>query len=76
MLTGGIGENSLPIRDGICRGIARLGATFDAARNEATIKGKIGPITTDDSELPVLIVPTNEELMIARDTKTVVAQAD
>ncbi len=76
VLTGGIGENSLPIREGVCRGIARLGAKFDAARNDATVKGKIGPITTDDSELPVLIVPTNEELMIARDTKTVVAQAN
>ncbi len=72
VLTGGIGENSQPIRAKVCQGLGRLGVKFDPRRNETTIRGKLGPITTDDSALPVLIVPTNEELMIARDTRALV----
>ena len=72
VLTGGIGENSVPVRSAICTGLARLGAVGDPARNAVTIGGQAGPITTNDSPLPVWIVPTNEELMIARDTAQVV----
>ncbi|NLW87442.1 MAG: acetate kinase [Planctomycetes bacterium] len=68
VLTGGIGENSLPVRHRICLGLERLGAKIDPARNESLPSGTPGPITTDDSALPVWVVPTNEELMIARDT--------
>ena len=68
VLTGGIGENSLPIREGICRQLGRLGASFDPARNQQMVHGQAGPITSDGSTLPVWVVPTNEELMIARDT--------
>jgi len=73
VLTGGIGENSVPIREAICKQLVRLGATFDPARNAATVAGRAGPITSDGSALPVWVVPTNEELMIARDTKLAVA---
>ncbi|HUT59907.1 MAG TPA: acetate kinase [Phycisphaerae bacterium] len=73
VLTGGIGENSVPIRAEICSGLARLGARPDRQRNERTVAGAAGPITTDDSPLPVWVVPTNEELMIARDTACIVA---
>jgi acetate kinase len=52
--------------------LSSLGAALDEDRNQSTIRGKEGPITTDDSQLPVLIVPTNEELMIARDTRRLV----
>ena len=48
--------------------LERLGAKIDPARNESLPSGTPGPITTDDSALPVWVVPTNEELMIARDT--------
>ncbi len=72
VLTGGIGENSQPVRAGVVQGLARLGAKLDPNANEKTIRGKTGPITTEDSDLPVWIVPTNEELMIARDTAEVV----
>lgn len=75
ILTGGIGENSFPVRERICLSLARLGVVFDPERNEETIDGRSGPITTDDSALPVWVVATNEELMIARDTKTVVERA-
>jgi len=74
VLTGGIGENSLPVRAAICTGLQRLGVIGDDQRNLATTGGQPGPITTDASPLPVWIVPTNEELMIARDTARLVAQ--
>jgi len=73
VLTGGIGENSRPVRRGICESLAGLGVVADEDRNQATIRGKTGPITSDDSPLGVWVVPTNEELMIARDTQAVIA---
>ncbi len=73
VLTGGIGENSRPIRQGICEGLFRLGAVLDRGRNDEIAGGKSGPITTDASALSVWVVPTNEELMIARDTQRLVA---
>ena len=73
VLTGGIGENSLVIRSAICDGLRRLGAVLDDARNRATVGGRTGPITTDASLLPVWVVATNEELMIARDTQRLVS---
>jgi len=75
VLTGGIGENSVPIRSRICMQLERLGAEFAPAKNEATTGGKAGAITTDGSKLAVWVVPTNEELMIARDTKKAVEKA-
>ncbi len=72
VLTGGIGENSLPIRRRICQGLRRLGAVADEERNKIIVGGKTGPITTDDSPLPVWVIPTDEELMIARETQAVV----
>ena len=72
MLTGGIGENSRTIRRAICEGLSGLGAVLDPARNDEIGDGKAGPITTDSSALSVWVVPTNEELMIARDTQRLV----
>lgn len=74
VLTGGIGENSLPIRERLCTGLANLGVTTDVDRNHAMSGGKAGPITANGSELPVWVIPTDEELMIARDTRRLVAQ--
>ncbi len=72
VLTGGIGENAVPVRRAICAGLARLGAVGDESRNATTIGGQAGPITTDASAVRVWVVPTNEELMIARDTAEIV----
>ncbi len=72
VLTGGIGENSTPIRSGLCDALRNLGVQGDPARNNATIRGATGPITADGSRVPLLVVPTNEELMIARDTREIV----
>jgi acetate kinase len=74
VFTGGIGENSVPVRRMVCRYLARLGATLDESRNRAAVGGKAGPITADGSPLPVWVIPTNEELMIARDTAAIVGQ--
>jgi len=75
VLTGGIGENSVPVRSRLCRRLAGLGAICDEARNAAATAGRAGAITTDASPLSVWVVPTDEELMIARDTAAVVAAA-
>jgi acetate kinase len=75
VLTGGVGENSLPVRRMICEGLQRLGAAPDAARNQACIGGKAGLITSDGSALKVMVIPTDEELMIARDTRAIVEKA-
>lgn len=71
-LTGGIGENSVEIRRRICQYLRPLGVVLDDARNRQTVRGQAGPITADGSRLAVWVVPTNEELMIARDTKEIV----
>jgi len=74
VLTGGIGENSVPVREKICGGLGRLGARLDRARNGSTTGGAAGPITADGSGLQVWVIPTDEELMIARDTRAIVDQ--
>ncbi|MBI5722394.1 MAG: acetate kinase [Planctomycetes bacterium] len=72
VLTGGIGENSVPVRAMIVDQLARLGARLDEARNGQTVNGRAGQITADGSALGVWVIPTNEELMIARDTKRII----
>lgn len=73
VLTGGIGENSSPVRARVCRMLSGLGVRLDTDRNERTVGGQCGPITADDSDLSVWVIPTNEELMIARDTRDLIA---
>ena len=73
VLTGGIGENAVPIRRRLCRRLHRLGARCDDARNRDTVGGQAGPITADGAALPVWVIPTDEELLIARDTRDLVA---
>jgi acetate kinase len=65
VLTGGIGENAAPIRARICRDPAWLGLELDTVANENG-----GPrISTSTSRVAAWVVPTNEELMIARHTR-------
>lgn len=75
IFTGGIGENSAPVRQRICNGLEHLGLTLDDKRNAAITGGSIGEITTDASSLKALVIPTNEELLIARDTVRVIVDA-
>jgi acetate kinase len=65
---GGIGENSSEIRKRICDGLEYLGLAIDPKTNTETVNGKEGIISTKDSKLKAYVIPTNEELLIARDT--------
>jgi acetate kinase len=67
VFTGGIGENSPEIRAQICAGMEWAGIALDADRNQKTV-GKEGLISSDSSKLAVYAIPTDEELLIARDT--------
>jgi acetate kinase len=67
VFTGGIGENSADIRAQICTGLDWLGLKLDPAKNDQA-NGKEFRITTDDSRLHAFVIPTDEELLIARDT--------
>ena len=64
--TGGIGENSPEVREASLSGLGFMGLQLDLARN-AEIRGREGLITSDDSTVRALVVPTNEEKTIARD---------
>jgi acetate kinase len=68
VMTGGIGENSYKVRGMICDGLSRLGVIGDPQANAETVGGLSGPITCEASTLPVWVIPTNEEVMIARET--------
>jgi len=71
VFTGGIGENSPVIRAEASEGLCELGIEIDPARNAAVV-GKEAEISTDNSRIRVMVIPTNEELLIARDTFRVV----
>ena len=66
VLTGGIGENSTEVRERILKRLGALGIKLDRAANK--VRGEQKVISTKDSKIPVVVIPTNEELMIARDT--------
>ena len=71
LFTGGIGENSDDLRADVCHNMEYLGIKLDDSVNEG-LRGKLARISTPDSKVEVWVVPTNEELLIARDTKTLV----
>jgi acetate kinase len=68
IFTGGIGENSPEVRAHICDGLQWLGLEVDPARNEAHTQGREGAISSEGSRLAAYVIPTDEELLIARDT--------
>ena len=71
VFTGGIGENAASIRAQICRGLERIGLNLDSGLNESASDGQAAEITTAESRLAAFVIPTNEELLIARDTARV-----
>lgn len=73
VFTGGIGENSAEVRSRVCEGLAWAGVEVDDGRNTALAGGREGIFTTDGSRLPAWVIPTDEELLIARDTYRVLA---
>jgi acetate kinase len=68
IFTGGIGENACDVRHDACINMEFLGIDFDSDKNAGT-RGKFEKITKEGSRVNVWVVPTNEELLIARDTK-------
>lgn len=70
VFTGGIGENSVKVRNDVCSDLEFLGIKLDDERNENPVGNAI--LTTDDSTTKVLRIPTNEELVIAMDTEQIV----
>jgi acetate kinase len=75
VFTGGIGENSYEVRARICRDMDFLGICLDEAKNQAAVGGKEGDVAADASRVRVFVIPTNEELLIARDTVRCVRNA-
>lgn len=72
IMTGGIGENSTEVRERILKRLGALGIKVDRAANK--VRGEQKVISTKDSKIPVVVIPTNEELMIARDTVRVLGK--
>lgn len=72
VFTGGIGENTIDLRADVCNNLGYLGVELDAEANEIMRRGKEGEISTANSKVKVYVLPTNEELVIARDTKAIV----
>ncbi|MDX2029031.1 MAG: acetate kinase [Blastocatellia bacterium] len=68
VFTGGIGENSHEIRARICRGLEWCGLQLDETANAALVQGREGMLSAFDSRLKAYVIPTDEELLIARDT--------
>ncbi|MBO4621038.1 MAG: acetate kinase [Paludibacteraceae bacterium] len=71
VFTAGVGENQTSMRSEACKGLEFMGVKLDEAKN-ATIRGKEAIISTPDSKVTVVVIPTDEELMIASDTQALV----
>jgi acetate kinase len=69
VFTAGLGENSITMRDKICNGLEYLGTRIDPVKNN--IRGKAAEISVDGAKVKIFVIPTNEELVIARDTKQI-----
>lgn len=72
IFTAGIGENQASHRIGVCNYFKYLGVEIDEKLNNEMILGKEGKISTSNSKIDIFVIPTNEELVIARDTKNIV----
>ena len=72
VFTGGIGENAEDMRATVCDGLSYLGIEIDKPYNSTLVKGAEGEISTENSKVRVFVLPTNEELLIARDTRDIV----
>lgn len=70
VFTGGVGENQTKTRENICRHLNYLGVTFDAEANK--VRGEEVTVSGADSRVKVVVIPTDEEMMIAEDTAEIV----
>ena len=71
VFTAGVGENQTGMREAACEGLEFMGIKIDKAVN-ATVRGKEAVISAPDSKVKVVVIPTDEELMIATDTMALV----
>ena len=72
VFTGGIGENGARIRNSVASDMEFLGIKLDKKLNESAPGGSFAEVSAKDSKVAVLVIPTNEELVIARETKEIV----
>jgi len=70
VFTAGVGENNAEGREMIMEGLENFGAIIDPEKNK--VRGKEAVVSTDDAKIKVLVIPTNEELMIAKETMALV----
>ncbi len=73
LFTGGIGENAWEVREGVCEDMGFFGIKLDRELNK-TVRGELKKISAPDSRVEVWVVPTNEELLIARDTLAMISK--
>jgi len=71
IFTGGIGENDVETRGNICKNLGFIGAELDFPKHDG-LRGKEAIISTESSKVKIMVIPTNEELVIARDTKEII----
>ncbi len=69
VFTGGVGENQASCRSGACEGLEYMGVKLDLEKNK--VRGEEAVISADDSKVKVVVIPTDEELMIASDTMAI-----
>ncbi len=74
VFTGGVGENQATARWGACQGLEFMGVKLDAEKNR--VRGEEKVISTDDSRVKVVVIPTDEELMIATDTLAILEHGE
>ncbi len=72
LFTGGIGENAADVREGVCKDMEFFGIKIDPELNKT--RGELKKISAPDSKVEVWVVPTNEELLIARDTLELISK--
>ena len=72
VFTAGLGENQASHRQVVCDNLSYMGVKIDKELNNMMVAGKEGKISTPDSNIDVYVIPTNEELLIARDTQDIV----
>ncbi len=70
VFTGGVGENQIKIREGICNQLAFMGVEIDPEKNNVRSEEKL--VSKDSSKVKVYVIPTNEELMIAKETERLI----
>ena len=70
--TGGVGENDFTLRENTLKDMEYLGIVYDKKKNDDTIRGKSGDISGEGSKVKVLVVPTDEEYVIASETERII----